>query len=251
MIQEIINQNENVQATDKQMAVLREHFPACFKADGSFDFVRFKEEINNNTNVVNEGYELKFLGKSYGKLLASTGTTTVIQPDEEHNSSPENEKSENIYISGDNLDGLKHILKSYSRSIKCIYIDPPYNTGTDGFVYVDKFTYTIENLQQHLGVSEEEAARILDLTRRGSASHSAWLLFMYSRLLLARDLLDKDGVIFISIDDNEQSNLKLLCDDVFGEANFLSTIVWKKRSSPDARATIGSIHDYILCYTRN
>lgn len=251
MIQEIINQNENIKATDKQMEVLREHFPACFKTDGTFDIARFKEEISDSTNVVNEGYELKFLGKSYGRLLASSSTTTVIQPDEKHNALPENEKSENIYISGDNLDGLKHLLKSYSRNIKCIYIDPPYNTGTDGFVYADKFTYTSESLQQKLGVSEEEAARILDLTRRGSASHSAWLLFIYSRLLLARDLLDKDGVIFISIDDNEQANLKLLCDDVFGEENFVGTFPWKKRSAKsDVPFGISQDYEWVLAFAR-
>ncbi len=250
MIKDILQQNENLDPNDKQLSVLREHFPACFAPDGSFDLQRFKEEIADKTNLLQEGYELRFLGKSYAKLIASTETTTVIQPNEAHNSLPENNQSENIYISGDNLDGLKHLLKSYNGKIKCIYIDPPYNTGSDGFVYQDKFNYTKETLQEKLSVSEEEAERILDLTKRGSASHSAWLMFMYSRLILARDLLDKDGVIFISIDDNEQSNLKLLCDDVFGEESFLSTIIWKKRSSPDARATIGSIHDYILCYLR-
>ena len=227
MIKDILNQNENISPISQQLEVLKEHFPACFKADGSFDIERFKTEIADKTNVVQEGYELKFLGKSYAKLLASTDTTTVIQPNESHNSPPENASSENIYISGDNLDGLKHLLKSYSKSIKCIYIDPPYNTGTDGFVYFDNFNYTKETLQDKLSVSEEEAMHILDLTKRGSASHSAWLMFMYSRLLLARDLLSKEGVIFISIDDNEQANLRLLCDDMFGEENWVGTIVGK------------------------
>lgn len=249
MIQDILSNNENVQATDKQLAVLKEHFPACFKTDGSFDLERFKAEINDKANVINEGYELKFLGKSYAKLLASTDTTTVIQPNESHNALPENAQSENIYISGDNLDGLKHLLKSYQRSIKCIYIDPPYNTGTDGFVYQDNFNYTKENLQEKLSVSEEEAQRILDLTKRGSASHSAWLMFMYSRLLLARDLLTDDGVIFISIDDNEQANLKLLCDDVFGEENSIECITWNKRVPKNDKG-IGNIHEYILVYSK-
>lgn len=230
--------------------MLKEHFPACFKTDGSFDVERFKAEIANTTNVVQEGYELKFLGKSYAKLLASTETTTVIQPNEAHNSLPENASSENIYISGDNLDGLKHLLKSYNGAIKCIYIDPPYNTGSDGFVYADSFNYTKDTLQEKLSVSEEEAERILDLTKRGSASHSAWLMFMYSRLLLARDLLKDDGVIFISIDDNEQANLKLLCDDVFGEENSIECISWNKRIPKNDKG-IGNIHEYILVYVRN
>ncbi|MEO7265081.1 MAG: site-specific DNA-methyltransferase [Ferruginibacter sp.] len=250
MIKDIIQQNENATPNSKQLAVLKEHFPACFTADGSFDVERFKATIANDTNVVQEGYELKFMGKSYAKLLASTDTTTVIQPNEAHNSLPENTNSENIYISGDNLDGLKHLLKSYNEAIKCIYIDPPYNTGTDGFVYADKFNYSKENLQEKLSVSEEEADRILELTKRGSASHSAWLMFMYSRLLLARDLLTKDGVIFISIDDNEQANLKLLCDDVFGEESFIECISWNKRIPKNDKG-IGNIHEHILVYVRN
>ena len=230
--------------------MLKEHFPACFKADGSFDVERLKAEIASTTDVIQEGYELKFLGKSYAKLLASTETTNVIQPNEAHNSLPENANSENIYISGDNLDGLKHLLKSYNGAIKCIYIDPPYNTGSDGFVYADNFNYTKETLQEKLSVSEEEAERILDLTKRGSASHSAWLMFMYSRLLLARDLLKDDGVIFISIDDNEQANLKLLCDDVFGEENFLGQIIHNKLNSKNDTINIQKNHEYITCYRR-
>ncbi len=250
MIKDIIQQNDNTTPNSKQLAVLKENFPACFKADGSFDIERFKAEISSTSNVVQEGYELKFLGKSYAKLLASTETTTVIQPNENHNSLPENAKSENIYISGDNLDGLKHLLKSYNGEIKCIYIDPPYNTGSDGFVYFDNFNYNKETLEEKLSVSEEEADRILNLTKRGSASHSAWLMFMYSRLLLARDLLKDDGVIFISIDDNEQANLKLLCDDVFREENWVGTIVWK--NATDNNPTQVAIeHEYVLCFTNN
>lgn len=250
MIQDIRDRNDSQQANDKQLDVLKEHFPACFKKDGSFDIDRFKAEIADKTDVINEGYELRFLGKSYAKLLASTDTTTIIQPDEVHNSQPENANSENIYISGDNLDGLKHLLKSYQRKIKCIYIDPPYNTGSDGFVYQDNFNYTKENLQEKLNVSEEEAERILDLTRRGSASHSAWLMFMYCRLILARDLLTNDGVIFISIDDNEQANLKLLCDDVFGEENWIGSIVWKNATDNNP-TQIAVEHEYVIAFAKS
>lgn len=252
MIKDIIQKNENTTANSKQLAILKEHFPTCFKSDGSFDLERFKTQIADTTNIVQEGYELKFLGKNYAKLLASTDTTTVIQPNENHNNLPENANSENIYISGDNLDGLKHLLKSYNGAIKCIYIDPPYNTGSDGFVYADNFNYTKETLQEKLSVSEEEADRILDLTKRGSASHSAWLMFMYSRLLLARDLLKNDGVIFISIDDNEQANLKLLCDDVFGEENFVADFVWERAYSPKNDAKyVSNSHDYIMMFARD
>ena len=249
MIKDIQAKNDNLQPNDKQLAILKEHFPACFKKGGSFDLELFKESITGKTNVIQEGYELKFLGKSYAKLLASTDTTTIIQPDEAHNNLPENINSENIYISGDNLDGLKHLLKSYNGAIKCIYIDPPYNTGSDGFVYQDNFNYTKENLQEKLNVSEEEAERILELTKRGSASHSAWLMFMYSRLLLARDLLTDDGVIFISIDDNEQANLRLLSDDVFGEENFTGNIIIQT-ATDNNKTQVNIEHEYMAVYSR-
>ena len=251
MIKNIEKSNENVAINDKEIAVLKEHFPACFKNDGSFDIERFKETLKDKVDVVHEGYELKFLGKSYAKLLASLDTTTVITPNEEHNSQPENENSENIYISGDNLDGLKHLLKSYAKSVKCIYIDPPYNTGSDGFVYKDNFNFTAEELQDKLSVDENQANRILELTQKGSASHSAWLMFMYSRLQLAKDLLKDDGVIFISIDDNEQANLKLLCDDIFGEENFVDILKWKKKKQPSFLAThTAKVMEYVLVYSR-
>jgi DNA modification methylase len=251
MIKDTIQRNENTAPNGKQLAVLKEHFPGCFRADGSFDLERFKAEIADDTRVTQESYELKFLGKSYAKLLASADTTTILLPDETHNSLPDNAGSENIYISGDNLDGLKHLLKSYQGAVKCIYIDPPYNTGSDGFVYFDNFNYTKETLQEKLNVGEEEAGRILELTRRGSASHSAWLMFMYSRLLLARDLLATDGVIFISIDDNEQANLKLLCDDVFGEENFVGNVIWERAFAPKNDAKyFSSSHDHILVYSK-
>ncbi len=137
MIKDIINANESLLPDTKQMEVLKENFPACFKEDGNFDFERFREYLNDKLTVNNEGYELKFLGKNYARLLASVDTTTVIIPDEDHNNKPENKNSQNIYISGDNLDGLKQLLKSYNHQVKCIYIDPPYNTGDDGFVYKD------------------------------------------------------------------------------------------------------------------
>lgn len=251
MIKDITEKNNNVTLGAKEMEVLRENFPACFHADGSFDIERFKEYLKDKINVTDEGYELRFLGKNYARLLASLDTTTVVVPDEEHNSLPENKDSKNVYISGDNIDALKHLLKSYAGRIKCIYIDPPYNTGSDGFVYNDSFKFTPEELSSKLSISEEQAIRILDLARRGSATHSAWLMFMLLRLVLARDLLTDDGVIFISIDDNEQSNLKLLCDDVFGEENFLGNIVRATgQTTGQDSGGLGSSFDYILVYSR-
>src|SRR5690554_6108547 len=252
MIKDILNKNEKMTPNSKEIAILKEHFPSCFKSDGTFDIEKFKGFLSDKITVTDEGYELKFLGKNYARLLASVDTTTVITPNEEHNSKPENKNSENIYISGDNLDGLKHLLKSYSGKIKCIYIDPPYNTGTDGFIYNDNFNFTPESLSEKLSISEGQAERILDLTKRGSASHSAWLMFMYPRLVLARDLLKEDGVIFISVDDNEQANLKLICDDVFGENNFL-TCISRATGTPTGGGFDGLVNelDYILVYARD
>ncbi|WP_437130130.1 site-specific DNA-methyltransferase [Peptostreptococcus russellii] len=253
MIKDILNKNETMTPNSKEIAILKEHFPSCFRNDGTFDIERFKSFLIDRITVTDEGYELKFLGKNYARLLASVDTTTVITPNEEHNSKPENKNSENVYISGDNLDGLKHLLKSYSGKIKCIYIDPPYNTGTDGFIYNDNFNFTPESLSEKLSISEGQAERILDLTKRGSASHSAWLMFMYPRLVLARDLLSEDGVIFISIDDNEQANLKLICDDIFGEQNFEGHIHWRRRHNQpnDKTKLIGIVSEHILVYSKN
>src|SRR5690606_25590249 len=142
-----------------------------------------------------------------------------------HNSDPSNSSSENLYIVGDNLDALKHLGASYGAQVKRIYIDPPYTTGSGGFVYTDDFELTAKQLVETIGLSEDEAKRIIDL--QGKSSHSAWLTFMYPRLELAKELLDDDGVIFISIDDNEQANLKALCDEVFGEQNFVASFVWR------------------------
>lgn len=152
MIKDVLAANENVTLNDKEIAVLKENFPSCFRADGSFDVVRFSEYLKDKIEISHEGYELKFLGKSYAKMLASLDTETVIVPNDAHNSLPENVNSENVYISGDNLDGLKHLLKSYAGQVKCIYIDPPYNTGSDGFVYNDKFNFTIDDLVAKLSV---------------------------------------------------------------------------------------------------
>ena len=252
MIKDILENNQNVKANSHKMEALREHFAGCFTSDGAFDMERFKEMLRDEVDLKSEGYSLNFLGKDYANLIASVDTTTVVVPDLEHNLKPENKDSENVYISGDNLDALKHLLKSYAGQVKCIYIDPPYNTGTDGFVYNDRFSFTSEQLQKRLSIDEEEANRILDMTSRGSSSHSAWLMFMSPRLQLARQLLSKDGVIFISIDDNEQANLKLLCDYVFGEENCLGCIVRPTgQTTGQDSGGLGSSFDYILVYSKN
>lgn len=251
MIQQIAKDNEAVTPITREMEGLKEYFPQCFNKKGEFDIEKFREAIQPQVDVTREGRSYDFLGKSYARMLSSLDTTTVIRPDVEHNSKPENANSENIYISGDNLDALHHLVKSYAGQVKCIYIDPPYNTGTDGFVYNDKFKFTAEELEQKLSISPEEAEKIIAMTSGHRASHAAWLTFMMPRLQLARDLMSKDGVIFISIDDNEQAYLKTLCDFIFGEDNFVTplTIIVK----PEGRryGDFAKTHEYALVYAKS
>lgn len=252
MIKDAMEKNEKATPNGADLEVLKKHFGMCFNSDGSLDLEKLKARLGNHVAISNEGYELKFLGKNYARLLTSLETETVVVPDKKHNAKPENAKSKNVYISGDNLDALKHLLKSKQGQVKCIYIDPPYNTGSDGFVYNDSFGFKVEELASKLSISEDEAQRILDFTKRGSASHSAWLMFMYPRLMLARDLLAKDGVIFISIDDNEQANLKLMCDEVFGEENFLAVLARRTKSGGGSATDNFAVeHDYVLAYARS
>ena len=250
MIKDIIGRNAETAAGQKEIKVLKEYFPQCFNADGEFDIEAFKAALPEGTTLTDETSGFNWLGKNYARMLTNMDTTTLIRPDEEHNAKHENRDSKNIYISGDNLDALQHLVKSYGGKVKVIYIDPPYNTGSDGFVYNDRFNFTADELAKRLDVSRERAERILSMTRRGSASHAAWLTFMLPRLSFARDLLTDDGVIFISIDENEESNLRLLCNEVFGEENLAGEIVWKNSSKND-EDYISMQHEYILCYVKD
>lgn len=250
MNREAREHNEAVRPNSAEIERLRLAFPEYFDAQDAFRLDRFEQMLKSEAiNLSREGYELRFLGKTYAKYQAGLESETVIVPDMEHNAQPENRESENLYIVGDNLDALGHLVKSYAGMVKCIYIDPPYNTGSDGFVYQDDFGFTARQLVDKIGISEDEARRVLDM--RGKSSHSAWLTFMYPRLALAKELLSDDGVIFISIDDNEQANLKLLCDEIFGEQNFVASfvIVRSEGGGLAKQAVIG--HDYLPTYAKN
>ncbi len=250
MIGQNLKDNEEKKPNSREMEKLKRDFPQFFSKDGEFKLDMFKDFLGEEeVDISKEGYELKFLGKSYAKYLSSLETETYISPDSCHNEKDENKNSENLYIVGDNLDALKHMLGSYSGKIKCIYIDPPYNTGTDGFVYPDNFQFNKEDLSEKIGITEEEAGRILELA--GKSTHSAWMTFMYPRLTLARDLLSDDGVIFISIDDNEQANLKLMCDDIFGEENFIGTFVINTTPNGRDYGHIAKQHEYCLFYAKS
>ena len=248
----IIEENEKIAVNTKEIEILKKHFPNCFNKDGEFQMDKFEKRISQEVDVTKEGYELRWLGKNYARLLANVETETMIVDDKEHNDKVENKNSENIYIEGDNIDVLKHLKNAYSEKIKMIYIDPPYNTGSDGFVYKDDRKYTKEDLAELTNITEEEAQRILSFNTKGSNSHSAWLTFMYPRLLTARELLSDDGVIFISIDDNEVSQLKLLCDEVFGEENFVAELptIMNLKGNNDEFGFAGT-HEYTLVYSKN
>ena len=251
MIKDIMIHNADAAAGQKELEVLKKYFPQCFHADGEFDIEAFKAALPGGTTITDETSSFNWMGKNYARMLTNMDTTTLIRPDEEHNAKPENKDSQNVYISGDNLDALQHLVKSYSGKVKVIYIDPPYNTGSDGFVYNDKFNFTADELAKRLDVSPERAERILSMTRRGSASHAAWLTFMLPRLSFARDLLTDDGVNFISIDDNEQANLKRLCDEVFGEDNFIAQIIIQSNKRGQTYKQIAKTHEYLLVYSKS
>lgn len=235
-----------------QIEILKKYFPNCFDKAGSFLTHQLEDILKNaHTDVSKEYYSLNWLGKSYAKLLRDLPTETLLAPDDIHNKQPKNKDSNNILISGDNLDVLKHLKNAYAEKIKMIYIDPPYNTGTDGFVYNDKYNFKAEQLAELADINIDEAERILKFTQRESNSHSAWLTFMYPRLYIARTLLKDDGVIFISIDDNEVAQLRLLCDEIFGEENFVGQITLVNNPRGRDYGGIAKMHEYILAYKKN
>ncbi|EKF9583222.1 site-specific DNA-methyltransferase [Vibrio cholerae] len=239
-------------ANSKQLEILQKHFPQCFDKQGNFIQEKLLEVVkSSDVELSKESYSLNWLGKSYARLLTNLPPKTLLHEDKQHNHLEANKDSQNLLIKGDNLEVLKHMVNAYSEKVKMIYIDPPYNTGSDGFVYNDDRKFTPQQLSELAGIDLDEATRILDFTTKGSSSHSAWLTFMYPRLYIARELLREDGAIFISIDDNEVSQLKLICDEVFGEANFVANIIWHKRyaASNDAKG-IPAMHDHILVYQR-
>ncbi|MDR2651494.1 MAG: site-specific DNA-methyltransferase, partial [Prevotellaceae bacterium] len=218
--------------------------------NGDFKTDKFLDELKeNNVTESRDGYKLGFVGKDYARLQTGRRSERMIVPDVKHNSQKENENSNNIFITGDNLEALRHLQNAYTGKIKIIYIDPPYNSGKE-FVYNDTFEFAVEQLKSALGYDENDIARLKSL--QGKSSHSAWLTFMYPRLKLAQKLLTDDGVIFVSIDDNEQANLKLLLDDIFGESNFVTIFVWQdKYTTTNDKQGISSQTDYILCYAKN
>ena len=234
------------------LAALRALFPELLTEgpDGvAVNLDVLKQLVGDKTVTdAEEKYGLNWHGKRRARQLALTPSTGTLRPCPED--SVDWDTTQNLMIEGDNLEVLKLLQKSYAGKVKLIYIDPPYNTGKD-FVYPDNFRDNIGNYLELTGQTGEGGKKLSSNTEASGRFHTDWLNMMYPRLKLARNLLREDGVIFISIDDSEASNLRLLLDDAFGAENFVSAIAWKKRSSPDARDTIGSVHDWLLCYVKS
>jgi adenine-specific DNA-methyltransferase len=195
----------------------------------------------------NERYRLDWPGKKSSILKANTPINKTLRPCRED--SVDFDTTENVYIEGDNFEVLKILQESYLGKIKMIYIDPPYNTGKD-FIYSDRFKISREAYDNEIRAIDEEGDKLFRNTDTNGRFHSDWLSMMYERLTVARDLLKDDGVIFISIDDNEITNLRRLCDDVFGEENFLECFIWVKRTAPN-NVIVGSVHEYVLIYMKS
>ena len=233
---------------DDRLAQLKELMPEVFTESG-IDFDKLRLELGDEVDEGQERYAFTWPGKADAIRQSQTPSTATLRPCVEKSRGRDGKDgsfdSDNIYIEGDNLEVLKLLQRGYHGKVKMIYIDPPYNTGHD-FVYKDKFGDTIENYKEQAGLANQSN---VDTSGR---FHSDWCSMMYPRLRLARELLSDDGVIFISIDDNEDRNLRIICDEVFGEANFVSQLIWERAYSPKNDAKyVSNSHDYVLVYAKS
>ncbi len=231
---------------ERNLEVFNRYFPGCLSMENdgklTLNAGRLKALLGDFSEIKEEGYGLDFVGKKIALNQAFKKNNKILKPLNEST-------SKHILIKGDNLDALKILKQSYSEKIKMIYIDPPYNTKNDNFIYSDDFSQSNEEVLKTLDYSKEKLDYITNLF--GSKCHSGWLSFMYPRLLLAKDLLKQDGVIFISIDDNECAQLKLLCDEIFGEGNFLSSLTWLKGNAQNDAQYFQNNYENILVYAKH
>ncbi len=245
------NPIENVQSHDwnkERLEQLKNLMPDLFTNDGQLNINELKKVVDPSLVTETERYEFRWFGKSNAKREAFTPTDATLVYDEHRSVNPT--ESENIIIEGENLAVLKLLSNSYREQVKCIYIDPPYNTGKD-FVYSDKFNQDKKEYWEDAEVTEN-GLKIDTNTETDGRFHSNWLNMMYSRLLIARQLLKEDGVIFISIDDNEVHHLRKLCDEVFGEENFVSEIsILNNPRGRQSDSFFATVHEYLLVYSKN
>ncbi len=225
------------------------------KVEHAIDFDVLRQELSDSiVEGREERYQFTWPDKKKAMLAANAPITATLRPvvadSVGKDGTPGGFDSENLYIEGDNLEVLKLLQETYLGKVKMIYIDPPYNTGND-FVYEDDFAQSAADYMNNSGQYDEEGNRLVTNTESNGRFHTDWLNMIYPRLRLAKDLLADDGVIFISIDDNEQENLKKCCDEIFGADNFIAQMVWQKRTSPDARRIVSAGHEYVLAYIKN
>ena len=214
------------------------------------DFEKLKQELSNNIIDGDESYDFTWVGKKQAMIEANKPINKTLRPCREDSLNWEN--TENLYIEGDNLEVLKLLQESYLNKVKMIYIDPPYNTGNDSFIYPDDYTTNKDKYDEEVGAIDESGYRMFKNTETNGRFHSSWCSMMYPRLKLARNLLSDDGVIFISIDDHEVANLKKICDEVFGANNFVSDFIRKTKSMTGDESTGVNIqHENLLCYSKN
>lgn len=233
-------------ADDKRQELLR-LFPEIRTEGGKLDFERLKLALGEAVDVGKERYGMNWPGKAECFKTIQSPSMGTLRPCPEE--SVNFDTTENLIIEGDNLESLKLLQKSYLGKVKMIYIDPPYNTGND-FIYPDNFSESLQTYLEYTGQVDAEGRKFGTNTDADGRFHSKWLNMMYPRLYLARNLLTEDGVIFVSINDVEAPNLRRLCDEVFGEDNFVAQIVWQRSKKGDSKQ-IASVHEYIVCYCRN
>ncbi|MDR5868167.1 site-specific DNA-methyltransferase [Halomonas koreensis] len=243
--------------TEANIAKLAELFPGCIteardeqgRVKQAIDFDQLRQELSEHiVEGPQERYHLNWPGKREALLAANAPIAKTLRPCREE--SVDFDTTKNLFIEGDNLEALKLLQETYLAKVKMIYIDPPYNTGND-FIYQDNFSSSVEEYFFSSNQVDETQGKLVANPESNGRRHSDWLSMMYGRIRLARNLLRDDGLIFISIDDNELANLIKICDEIFGEENLVANFVWEKRTNRENRKVVSSRHDYLVCYCKN
>lgn len=250
---------ESVDVTAQNVEKIGEMFPNCItettdengKLKKGINFDLLRQMLSSDVVEGDESYEFTWVGKKAAIVEANKPIRKTLRPCPEE--SVDWDTTENLYIEGDNLEVLKLLQESYLGKIKVIFIDPPYNTGSDRFVYPDNYTMDKDEYETEAGLVDEDGNILF--AENGKANprfHSLWCSMMYSRLMLARNLMSEDGLIFITLDDGENANAREICNEIFGEANFITEFTWEKKKKPSfLHRNVGKLFDYILCYAKN
>ncbi len=242
-------ERESLNIKDKLLEMLKASTPEVF-AEGKVDWDKLRRALGEHLETSADKFNFTWAGKAQAITNVLIPSKATLRPDKKE--SVKFDTSENLFIEGDNLEVLKLLQKSYFEQVKMIYIDPPYNTGND-FVYKDDFRQPLKNYLEQSGQVDSAGNRLSTNTQASGRFHSDWLTMMYPRLKLAWNFLRHDGLIFVSIDDNEVHHLRMMMDEIFGEENFVASFIWNSRQNVDSRALTGASidHEYIICYTKN